>query len=521
MTIFIAVLMTASLPPASPAMGFEEAVLALTGASCMEDLDETTLERFRLLEAHPIDLNSCGRGRLLSCGLFNAFQVASLLEYRRQGGDILSFTELSLVDGFPPEIVEALRLFTIVEPSGRPPGQGYGRSHHSLMLRGAVKKEGEKDFNTAWGIKYKYSLGDRAEFNWGTRTTYSDGKLTPGTISAAVYGRKHLDKIVLGHFAARFGQGLAQWSGFSMSPYSGVSCLTRSGTGFSATSSMSPDLFGAAADFSAGRWTAGIGYSFNGRLPIAHATYTARTFTAGVTATSKAISTDWRVGIPNASIYGELAWKNGFQGLCGLMWVPKYGCKTAAVIRYVNGVPEAIAGIGTPSLNAVAAWSSEQVRLMAKYSPELSAGIINITPSIRLAARRSDTWRLEGRGELKLETHGWALRSRLDIVRCADVSWLVNAEAGREEGRLRAWLRWTLFKVENWADRIYVYERDAPGNFNVPAYCGKGWGLAAYAVFKPNRRHSLYLRLSYKAYPWMSEPKPSRAEVKLQYQLSL
>lgn len=514
-------LIAAALVAVSPPPGFDSAVLVITGASCMEDLDESLLERFHSLEQHPLDLNAAGRSRLLSSGLLNAFQAASLLEYRQQTGDILSYTELSLIDGFPKEYTEALRLFTTLGLSDKPPGHRERRSRHDVMLRGSVRVNEGSQPQPAWGVKYKYSLGERAEFNWGTRITYSDPQVRPGTISAAFYGRRYLGKVVIGHFAARFGQGLAQWSGFSMSAYSGVSCLSRSGTGFSSTGSMTPELCGIAADFNFGHWSAGCAYSFSGKMPMANLTYIARTFTIGVTASSKALSADWRIGIPNASVYGELTWKDGPQALCGIMWVPVYGTRIAALGRYVNGIPEAVAGIGAKGLDAVAAWSSTQARIMAKYSPSMPLGPFSFTPSLRLAARHKEAWRLEGRGELQLDIDGWVLHSRLDVVHCSGTSWLVNAEAGRSEGKLRAWLRWTLFKVENWDDRIYVYERDAPGSFNVPAYYGKGWSISAYAAFKPVARHSFYTRVSYIAYPWMTDPKLSRIEVKLQYQFSL
>ena len=88
--------------------GFEEAVLYLCGASCMEDLDQTTLEAYRALELHPVELNLSPRSRLLSCGLLSPFQVAALIDERERSGDILSYTELALVDGFGPEYAEAL-----------------------------------------------------------------------------------------------------------------------------------------------------------------------------------------------------------------------------------------------------------------------------------------------------------------------------------------------------------------------------------------------------------------------------
>ncbi len=498
---------------------FDAAVLRITGAGSMEELDETTLERFRSLALHPVSLNSAGRSRLVSCGLFSAFQAASLIDYRTRTGDILSFTELSLVDGFPADFVEALRPFVRLDSSG-PPGKRHSeRLHADAMMRGAVRASDDTVF--AAGGKVKLSLGDRAELNWGTRTTYTDGTLRLGTVSAAVYGRKYLGKLILGHFNARFGQGLAQWSGFSLQPYGSVASLRRSGTGFSATGSFSPELCGIATDWDLGRWNVGIAYSFKGKLPIVAASYVGQRFTAGVTATSKAVSLDWRIGIPDASVYGELAWNGTFQGLAGVMWVPSYGSKVSVVGRYIDGIPELIAGASAWSAETVVAVSSGQFRSMVKYAPPLSLGPLVFTPSLRLAARSSGTWRFEGRGEAGLAWNGWSLHSRLDIVHCEETSWLINAEAGRTEGALKAYLRWTLFRVDKWPDRIYVYERDAPGSFNVPAYYGKGWSLSLAGSWRPSRRHAFYLRLSYIGYPWMDSPKPSRTEIKVQYQLSL
>ena len=43
------------------------------------------------------------------------------------------------------------------------------------------------------------------------------------------------------------------------------------------------------------------------------------------------------------------------------------------------------------------------------------------------------------------------------------------------------YLRGTLFFIDEWDDRIYAYERDAPGSFNVPAYYGRGYSLSLVA----------------------------------------
>ncbi|MBR1488089.1 MAG: hypothetical protein IJ603_04285 [Bacteroidales bacterium] len=74
-----------------------------------------------------------------------------------------------------------------------------------------------------------------------------------------------------------------------------------------------------------------------------------------------------------------------------------------------------------------------------------------------------------------------------------------------------------IFKVDDWDDRIYVYERDAPGSFTVPARYGRGWDAALYAAWRPARRHSLWLRLETVRYPWSLSPKDGRLELRLQY----
>ena len=82
---------------------FESAVLFLSGASSIEELDESTLQHYRDLSFHPIDLNAAGRSRLLASGLLNAFQVASLIDCRERSGDILSYTEylIALAEHLP------------------------------------------------------------------------------------------------------------------------------------------------------------------------------------------------------------------------------------------------------------------------------------------------------------------------------------------------------------------------------------------------------------------------------------
>ena len=390
------------------------------------------------------------------------------------------------------------------------------------MLRGSARiGDTPASAQAAWGVKLRGEWGGRVEAALSSRTAYSTGNTPSIAASTAYYGRKYLGKLVLGDYSMRLGQGLLGWSGFVLAPYSGVNSLRRSPTGFSLSGAFETDMHGVAADFDFGRWSAGAAWSVRGNVPAGFVTYTSRTMSASLNATSRGVSCSWQLGLPSLSLYGELAWTGRIDAVCGLMWVPKYSWKFGALARRIDGVNEIIAAGALPQMDAVIALSNKQFRLMYKYAPTVRCGAVELRPLLRLAARRNPAWRLEARGEFEARSQALMVKVRADAVHCRSLSMLAYAEAGKCEGKLTAYLRFTAFAVDNWDDRIWVYERDAPGNFNVPAYCGRGWAASAAAAFKPSRRHSLYLRVSLLRYPWMSETKEGRSEVRLQYQLKL
>lgn len=114
----------------------------------------------------------------------------------------------------------------------------------------------------------------------------------------------------------------------------------------------------------------------------------------------------------------------------------------------------------------------------------------------------------------------WKIRGRIEGLLCRSLAGLTYLEGGRKTDRFSAYLRGTIFIADNWDDRIYSYERDAPGNFTVPAYYGRGWSLSAVAGckfrFGKVKALKLYFRASAVAYSFMKEPKPSVTEAKIQ-----
>lgn len=85
---------------------------------------------------------------------------------------------------------------------------------------------------------------------------------------------------------------------------------------------------------------------------------------------------------------------------------------------------------------------------------------------------------------------------------------------------LSVYLRQGIFMADKWEDRIYVYERDAAGSFNVPALYGRGVWTSFYGSWRFSSRSRLDLRASFTDYPLMKNRKPGKAELKVQYAMS-
>ena len=90
---------------------FQDAVSYFTGAFDEASFSESEFEHFSRLREHPLRLNYASRSALIASGLFTAYQVESLLDYRRRNGAVLSLAELGVVDGFNASTVKHYALF--------------------------------------------------------------------------------------------------------------------------------------------------------------------------------------------------------------------------------------------------------------------------------------------------------------------------------------------------------------------------------------------------------------------------
>lgn len=67
---------------------------------------------------------------------------------------------------------------------------------------------------------------------------------------------------------------------------------------------------------------------------------------------------------------------------------------------------------------------------------------------------------------------------------------------------LKIYLRTGMFFADDWNRRIYVYERDAPGCFNVPAFYGRGLWVSSYLSWRFTRWGRIAFRFAYTSYPF-------------------
>lgn len=508
---------------------FEKAVLYLSGASCIEELAEDELEHFQSLSEHPVDLNRAGRGRLIATGLFSAYQVASLIDYRSSSGDVLSFAELGLIDGFSPELASALEPFVLIR-SGSPPGERPDMKLRQKVTAGAGIRTGPQMYHR---FRYEAALGDRAEFFWTNRTSYTDSDLRIGTLSAAYYGERRLGRLVLGNFSARFGQGLAMWSGFTMSGYSSINSFRRNPGGIAATGSASSSLAGIASEWNLGPLNVSAAYSFIGGHCIFNAGWTGRGVTLGATATESSAAVDWRIPLPDLSLFGEVCadYGAGLNAVCGFLWIPEYGRRIAMRARWYNPSRKEYSGVAVGAefrnwlASADAAYRNDKgtarYTLLFQAMPEFSAWGMTLAPKLRINGRLTPSasypLRLDIRGDFRASRGGWAAEGRFNAVWCRQYAWLWYLQLSRTGGRFSVSARGSLFRIDYWDDRIYVYQPDAPGNFNVPAFYGRGWDLSAYCAVHLGRHHSVYLRIETVDYPWNLAAKAGRTELRLQY----
>ncbi len=165
--------------------------------------------------------------------------------------------------------------------------------------------------------------------------------------------------------------------------------------------------------------------------------------------------------------------------------------------------------------------NADMKSLQVKAQAEWDFMIAEYLKASLRVSERVRTWgepfRTDLRTDVSYMSEHFLANMRLNGLLSAGAGILGYIEGGYRMENLILYARTGLFRIDNWAARIYVYERDAPGSFNVPAYYGRGVWAAFTGNWRFARWGRMYIRAAMTSYPFMKEKKPGRAELKIQF----
>ena len=199
----------------------------------------------------PVNINSGSVNEINRLFFLTAFQVQSIIDYSSEYGNILSAMELSYIPGFDTDLAALMKnLVSFGQNSNKP---RYYRRNLKIMTDYSVNSD-TPDKN-APGSTYKLR----------TRAWFEEGRFRASVITDKDRGEKLLsstgepdfisgnvvyspggpvEKIIIGDYKVKFGQGLTAWNGFSYSSVpSGLGLMKGSSRIQASQSSDENDFF--------------------------------------------------------------------------------------------------------------------------------------------------------------------------------------------------------------------------------------------------------------------------------------
>ncbi|MFV0267066.1 MAG: hypothetical protein ACK5HT_08020 [Draconibacterium sp.] len=240
--------------------------------SQLENMEEEAdaaliIEDLEQLLNDPININATTPDELSKMYLLNSIQINKLLTYVDTYGPVYSIFELTTIDGFTPELLQKMQLFIVFGPPATSPASfkeetKYKRQELLLRSLGTIQKAHGYQANEErvkpyegdrfrYYSRYRFEAGDKlsagltAEKDPGEAFLKGSNKqgfdFYSGNVSMKI--NPVFERITVGDFIVRSGQGLVLWQGFSPGKSADVPGIMKYGQGIRPYTSVDENLY--------------------------------------------------------------------------------------------------------------------------------------------------------------------------------------------------------------------------------------------------------------------------------------
>lgn len=175
-------------------------------------------------------------------------------------------------------------------------------------------------------------------------------------------------------------------------------------------------------------------------------------------------------------------------------------------------------------------WRSDNKETNASILPD-GQQIEQIIPTQRNSLRLHFQYKVHRSLTLRTRLeHSWYRQGEPDNLEQKDKGFIMYQDISWKLGwRWDLTARYAIFDAQNFNTRIYAYENDILGFFNIPAYYGVGSRYYLMLNYKPNKRFEFWARYAISKFQWddvqgsgLSEVQGDhRSEIKLQMKINL
>jgi hypothetical protein len=234
-----------------------EDLLESVGEELSDDSDiQEILDDLEYLMQNPLNINRATADDLIQLHFLSGVQINNLISYREKSGQIYSLYEMASIDGFSMDILQKIEPFISFNEERM--SFQIKKTSGNLFLRGTRSFSNPHDENESknegtlerYYIRLKQTTSNLeyglvAEKDPGEAIFSQSNKHGFDYKSAFMnfkIGRKD-NRIFIGDYHVRFGQGLVVWQGFSMGKSSETTQVFRTAQGISSYSSTDENFF--------------------------------------------------------------------------------------------------------------------------------------------------------------------------------------------------------------------------------------------------------------------------------------